>query len=106
MAQPLKCDSGDDQPAALVVTDPTSGQVNAWCGTCVLVWMRATLEAVGMRVLDGPAAEPTAAAEAAGEGEAAPDPPRPKRGRTRRQAGPEDLSAAQSPFSDATPVDE
>lgn len=105
MARTIYCDSEDGQPAVMLVTNLETGEVAAICASCVAGWAKALLDALGEPGAE-PVPEPAEDGQAgAGEGGAAPDPPRPKRRRPGAQEPPPEISAPSSPFPDVTPID-
>jgi hypothetical protein len=87
MAQTLYCDDHPEAPAVMIVTNLIDGEVATLCGGCVGPWCLALAQAVMPDAFQDIAVGATAEAAAPGEGEAAQDPPRPKRRRGGRQNG-------------------
>jgi len=100
-----RCDGDDDYGPITLITDLESGEVGAWCPGHLVTWAVTLLTALGYTVAEPAPQEAEAPVTAPGEGEAAPDPPSSKRGRTRGAAAQTALSSPASPFPDPTPVD-
>src|SRR5262245_13651134 len=127
MAGTLYCDDHPTTPAVALVSSLIDGSVATICGECFGPWCLAMAQALMPDAFQDIAVSATAGAAAAGEGEAAQNPPRPKRARRGRQNGsaavpplyehgeepgwqdhdqvPAELSAPASPLRDATPDD-
>ena len=103
MAQTIYCSSEDGQPAALLVTNLETGETVGICPACLVPWCLTICQEAAPDQLQEAATQLVAGAEASKEGEAAPDPPRPKRRRSAAQSGPAALSAPESPLQDVTP---
>lgn len=100
------CDNEDGQPAAMLLTNLENGDTTALCGPCVPGWVFALAASFRESGIEDPTLTSPGNGEAAGEGGAALNPSRPKRGRRGRQEIPPELTSEESPFSDPTPVDE
>lgn len=103
MAAPIYCDSCSEVLGVLIITNIENGETFAVCGGCLPAWCVAMLQELAPGELQGPATQATDGALTVQEGEAAPNPPRPKRRRSGRQAGPEALTSPESPFQEITP---
>jgi hypothetical protein len=101
----VRCDEEDNQPAAILIHNLETGDMVAICAEHWPAWIRTLHDALGPGPQEIPADEATAAAEAAGEGEATQSTPPRKRRQGRRQNGSQDLASEASPLRDATPVD-
>lgn len=104
MAQ-FTCDfSEQTEPhgANALITNLETGDTDRLCFAHMPSWAAAFLVASGWKVT--PPGEETAP-DAAGEAGAAPNPPSRKSGRRGRDNGETALSAPESPFPDAAPVD-
>ena len=88
MAQTLYCDDHPGQVGVMLVTNLQSGEVVTLCANCVGPWCLALAQAVMPDAFQDIALTATVDAAAGEEGEAAQDPPRPKRRRGGRQSGP------------------
>lgn len=94
---------GEEHAATFLITNLDDGDTVKLCGPHLPMWGAAIVQAAGGTVAwPGPEAAENGAV-APGEGEAAPDPPRPKRGRPRRENGEAALSSESSPFPDPAP---
>lgn len=105
MARVILCDSEDGNEAIVLINDIPNAQVTALCGSCFGPWCRTVADALTPPPDQEPAVEPTAEPTAAGEGEAAPDPPERKRHHRASQAASEGALPEEAPFPDATLVD-
>ena len=54
MARPIYCDSQDDQPAAYVIGDTTTGEQLFLCGPCTIRWASMLVQAVGLAESEHP----------------------------------------------------
>lgn len=99
------CDSEEGEAAQFLCTNLETGDTASLCAQHLPGWCQALLEGLGASVTWPGSESPENGAAAAGEGVAAQQPPRPKRGQRRRQGGEAELQAPSSPFPDATPVD-
>lgn len=90
----------------MLLTNLDNGDTQALCAQCAGPFFRTLAEALAPAAPEGPALGDVAGAVTAQEGEAAPDPPRPKRRRTGRQTASAALTSEASPFQEVTPDSE
>lgn len=105
MPQTIPCDSDDGNPALFLITNMETGDTLNPCVLHAADTFRALADAFAAIPDQEPAPEPTVGAAPGEEGEAAPNPPRPKSGQDGHEAAPKALTSQASPFPDATPID-
>lgn len=105
MARVILCDSEDGNEAVVLIQDIPNAGVQALCASCFGPWARAVADALAPAPPEMPAPQAEVGPQTAGEGEAAPDPPKSKRRRSGPQAAEETALPEEAPFTDATLVD-
>lgn len=100
MARTVHCDQDDGEQALFLVSNLDDGSALAMCRNCFASWVVALADSIGTHSPNGAAEAALVDAEAPQEVEAAPKPPRPKRGRRAPQSFEEAVSAPESPFRD------
>ena len=98
------CDSDHDTAADMLLTNLHTGDVAAYCSGCAPAMLRAMADAMAPAPENGAAPGPQDGQDGREEGEAAPDPPEPKRRRTGRTAAHTEAISGQAP--DARPADD